>query len=498
MHEERIIRESRLKNYLHWITRVINKDLIYSKLVFFLQMLSFGSILFFLPLEYPNFHNIITVQFSNFTINLLHPIPIHNIDLFLYTSDFLIIIISFFTLHRWKNQLFTGNAQYLVLFLVLLILTVISSHTTMSNGFKLKLFSLFLMTALFSFIHYMLEENTKAKIHFLFIVLLGLSLFECFIGTIQYFTQAPAGLRAFEPFSLFTSTFAVPTKHLWLIDNIFSITRNNECIARAFGTLTHTNVYAGFLFFTSFISFYFFYIAKNKWIERLFGSIIFFQFFSICLSFSRAAILAYVIGSALWFFFLFLKKMKDFKNTDKLKKMALLLGATFLICFILFYEQFLHRGGIINYNSFVEQASDVPRWHALQAALKTIQDHPFFGVGLENSHNFMYFSAITIGLTDPCIILPHNIYLLIASETGIIGLSFFLLFIISILKKALENLNLLTLTLFCTCIGLLIIGNFDFYLWRFPSGLLMFFITAGFLSALSDHSKQRPDQNISI
>lgn len=494
--KEAIIKKFSKASIFNRLASTINLEWIDAKFVFLLQILTFGTILFFLPLEYPTFHVRFDMQFHHafkgFWTTFL------NEQLSTFPSDILIFTIALFTLHKWREKLISDSPKYLVIFLISIIITIFSNNLTIANGFNHKFYAILGMTLLFSFTHYFLEKNAKAKLHFFFLIILLMSIFQGVLGSIQYFTQAPAGLPKFETFSLFASIFNMPIKKLWLIDNIFSVTRNSDTIARAYGTLTHANVYGGFMLFSSFITYYFFYIVKNRLIEILLGLIILFQFFSLSLSFSRAAIIGYVIGAALWFFLLFLKKMKEYKQKKKLLRLALWVGFSLLICFVLFYEQFINRGGIINYNQFVSISSDLPRWKSLLVSLKIIQDHPFFGVGLENSQNFIPSASIAVGLGNSFICVTHNIYVLIIVETGLIGACFFFLFIGSILKKALAVLTPLSLSLLCTFSGLLFVGCCDFYLWRFPSGRLMFFITAGMISGLSNFLIKKSQANDSV
>lgn len=480
--KEAIINTFSKANNLRFLTKKISLQGVDSKLIFLLQVLSFGFILFLLPLEYPTFYVKIDLQshhaFSGAWSTFL------NQHISIFPSNILIFIIALFTFNKWIGKLISDNSKYLVIFLLSIAITFFSTKTPFPTDLNHKFYNILLMTILFSITVYFIEENAKTKLHLFFVIILLMSLFQGILACIQYFTQAPAGLHKFETFSLFVSTFGMPTKKLWLFDNIFKITRNSDTVARAYGTLTHSNVYGGFILFSSFFTYYFFYSVKGRLKEIVFGLVIFFQFFSICLSFSRAAIMAYMIGAALWFFFFFLKRMKEFRDTAKLRRLALWIGFSVLLCFILFYEQFMHRGGIINYNKFVATAADIPRLKSILTSFKIIQDHAFFGVGLENSYQFFPGATAALGLGNSFICFTHNIYLIIAMETGIIGVCFFLLFIGTTLQKALAALTPLSLSLFCTFSTLLFIGCCDFYLWRFPSGQLMFFITAGMIVGL--------------
>lgn len=461
---------------------ISNKESIYSKVIFSLQAIVIGLILFLLPLEYPSFQFETHLTFNNF----LHGArtSFYRTVIYYFPSDILIILTALFSFHKWRRYLFDSNIRYLLFFLISIIIAQIIASTPSNPWINYKVFNLFCLTFLSAQLCYILSENTKKKVYLFFFFILFMSLLQGILATIQYFSQRPIGLKMFETFSLFTSTYHMPDNKLWLLDYLFSITRKSSEIARAYGTLTHSNVLGGFLFFSSFISYYFFYITKKCWIEALFGVIIFFQFFSICLSFSRAAIIAYLIGAFLWFiFFIFPKTMKDMKEHKKLIKLASLVFFTLTTCFILFYPQFVHRGGLVNYNGLAA-ASDNIRINSIYVASKTIYLNPFFGVGLENSQHYFKDVAASINIPLNSVNIVHNIFLLVGVETGLIGLSFYFLFIYSSIKEGLKNLNPLTITLLSTFIGLLFIGCCDFYLWRFPSGKLFFFITSGMLNAL--------------
>ena len=78
----------------------------------------------------------------------------------------------------------------------------------------------------------------------------------------------------------------------------------------------------------------------------------------------------------------------------------------------------------------------------------------------------------------------HNIYLLVAAETGILGFAVFILFLGFIANTVWrKGLNKISATLFTILSAFLFIGFFDHYLLTIQQGRLLFFLVAGLLVA---------------
>ena len=83
----------------------------------------------------------------------------------------------------------------------------------------------------------------------------------------------------------------------------------------------------------------------------------------------------------------------------------------------------------------------------------------------------------------------HNIYFLIASEIGIVGLLFFLLFITYVISDSIRNVSRETFLgarklnyfLFAIFISFLFIGLFDHYFWTLQQGRLIFWLILGMM-----------------
>jgi len=326
---------------------------------------------------------------------------------------------------------------------------------------------------------------------------------------------------------------------------------------RPYGTFSHPNVFGAFMFFSAIISLYLYYVSRRTWVRRALSVVLFFQIFAGVISFSRVAIVAFLVSALVWFiltrFMLnstsqkgevagsldsvakgdslsdrlqaWISKMKQRavrsitsrifaalqfsrqtigitggKNTvidqidpagiDKkasLKSLLIAVIASLIIVGILFYPQFLERGVPISagpnadIGNETNQRAISDRLLYQQIAAQMIKEKPLLGVGYKNFVRVMDdYSEVELA---PYQHQPvHNIYSLVAAETGIIGLIVFLMFIGSILYKAWKSsLTSASITLLSIFIGFLFIGFFDHYLLTIQQGSLMFFLVSGLL-----------------
>ena len=99
-----------------------------------------------------------------------------------------------------------------------------------------------------------------------------------------------------------------------------------------------------------------------------------------------------------------------------------------------------------------------------------LQHNPIIGVGLGNYTNTLQAKYSTLAAYE---IQPvHNIFLLIISELGIVGLLIFLLIIRQTIKQY-DSQHGVFVAIF---IGLLIVGLFDHYIWTLPSFVYLFWL----------------------
>ena len=81
----------------------------------------------------------------------------------------------------------------------------------------------------------------------------------------------------------------------------------------------------------------------------------------------------------------------------------------------------------------------------------------------------------------------HNIFILIASEIGILGLGTFILFLASLIGGGIKDFfrgnSLLTYSLLLITFYILLISMYDHYFWTLQQGSLMFWIVLGLLAS---------------
>ncbi|MGH2611539.1 MAG: O-antigen ligase family protein [Rhabdochlamydiaceae bacterium] len=385
----------------------------------------------------------------------------------LFVSDFLLIILCLWALFLKRFEL--RNEKFLTIFLGVAFLSIVIS----GYGSYLLPYWRWAHLAVASLMLYALRSWAVSLKTIASAVVLSATL-ECAIAIPQYLIQHQIGFKMVgEPTlvskHMVASHFDMPKNGITSIDYLFKKSQEPTCVFRACGTLPHPNILGGFLVFSLLMTCLLYeQSSRKKWI----GAAIVLQIITLFISYSRAALFAFIAAILLWLFLHYLQE----KLFSKIWK-PLTLG--FTLSLLLFFPQLFYRGGVISYNE-VSLRSDVMRISMQDVALQIIRDHPWFGVGYNNY--LIAFAKYTHGL-DVESISVHNIFLLIATETGLIGLTFFLIFCGLIVyrgwqqRASPEGRTLLTLFL-----AFLAIGVVDYYPIVFQQTRLIFFLTAGLLS----------------
>jgi O-antigen ligase len=293
-----------------------------------------------------------------------------------------------------------------------------------------------------------------------------LGTFEASIAILQYMLQSPCGLEMLG--ELHPNHFCFAKEGTTI--HLFGKTATGP-LMRAAGTFLHPNILGCFLFASS---------LSTLYLKRTSGFLVLFflQWMGLFATFSRSALLATAIAFPLFLALLAYKKMIP-------RYLFIKLGTLFVCLVLIFLPALKSRGGIFSYEGTVK-AADQERIHYNKIALNLLQEHPWFGVG---HNNFQLYSSYT----DPS--MPghtffskvHNIYLLVASETGLLGLGCFLFFLFQLFFPLAQNWTLERIFLFSLFLGLLLIGGCDFFLLYSAPACVLFFSTASLLFL----SKQR-------
>ncbi|MDP3056905.1 MAG: O-antigen ligase family protein [bacterium] len=366
---------------------------------------------------------------------------------------------------------------------------------------------------------------------------------ESLIGIAQYYLQRSLGLR------IFMESILSPQ-----IPNVAKIVVDGEKAIRAYGTFPHPNVFAGFLILSIFCGIWLLFSYKTlkayKIVSRetilyaflVSGTIA--ELTAFILTFSRIAWLSSILIIIIFIFLTIRSKLFHAcppmlsifnpsltqNNQDKLfhvKQFEILRRwvkqftgfifnqrTTLLILSIIIpllvvistnWKQINNRT-IDNENKYQESTDNRILYNNI--AINIIKEFPITGIGGKNFTVIMqkfYNNQLESWQFQPV----HNIYLLIASELGLIGLSMFLVFIYLIVKttwpnsktvsrvladantlKTMLNLSgknqnvsretfLMQTGLISVFIGFLFIGLFDHYFWTLQQGQLTFWLTIG-------------------
>jgi O-antigen ligase len=304
------------------------------------------------------------------------------------------------------------------------------------------------------------------------LVLIINGLFQSILAIAQFIHNRSLGFR-FLGESIFTSN----------MDGVAKIIINGDKHIRAYGTFPHPNILAGFLLIPIFITLsellkrseY----AKDgnekvsrgtlfRFFPRWLVTISLFMLISGFLStFSRSAFLGFIFG-LLALGFIHRKIMsRNFFHIIFFCLILIILGISFSI--------HLNK----NLISIFSTQSLEERNLYQNVARETISEHSFSGIGIGQFVIFEYFkNPNSSGWQYQPV---HNVYLLIFSELGVIGLILFLFFLMSIFKwsageKRISKNGLTYYSFYCIVFSFLFIFLFDHYFWDIKLGIITFIL----------------------
>ncbi len=420
------------------------KRLRISKFIFFLLII-------FLPQQFgPHF-------WPNFSY--IHGIRVDYLSPALYVSDILIFVLFTFSITLvLKKPLFYKFFSN-KLFLLLITLCVVSLFYVSSPYavlFGILKFFEFLYLGLFTAT--MLSKKDLVIICVLFtltgVLESALSVFQ-FInqqsinGFLYYF-----GERYYNILSIGIATMNLP----------------QGILVRPYGTFPHPNVLGFFLFLASVFATYGMHNSKELKRYLFFAAIICIQA-GLFLTFSRVILFLNLLFLLYAFGFVTLHDTKK----RKLNYILLALLTLFTVFYLFFY------GMRFNPTSFIDSIK--PREKLIGVSINALSSNPLTGVGLLNSYSFeenQQLSFSTMYLQP-----VHNIFLLIASELGLLGLFIFGYFLSVVLATAWEkaksekylfSFNELPLVLL---LSFIFVGLFDHYPLTIQQGQLLFSMVLG-------------------
>jgi len=400
------------------------------------------------------------VFFLPFNINLLvYTTDVFNTgnfntytSFFVYLCDFLFIFaLIFWAVSAFRKQ-FTEKFTYgnsflfilLVLFLILAEISVVFSQE--------KVISILLLIRLGEcLLLYFFTVNKVVTVNTVINVFIASVSLQAFLAILQFLFHGSLGLEF-----LGESLISPVTTGVAKIDLL------NETIVRPYGTFPHSNLLAGYLVTSIFLTFY---RVLNK--EHIAFPLLFLQIGALVLTFSRAAFIALIIG---WLVYI------SVKNTKIPYKLIFLIVCSLILFVVIFNLEELLLNRVL-FNDMTSLNDRVFYFNISKAMLVLMP----FGIGLGNFTLMM--QDFTFTKLAPWDFQPvHNIYLLIANEIGLPGLIIFLSLLIAFgvlifikMKKSHNENKRFGVILLCILSSYLVIGLFDHYLFSLYQGLMLSF-----------------------
>ncbi|MEK7651212.1 MAG: O-antigen ligase family protein [Patescibacteria group bacterium] len=425
------------------------------RLIFFLFFVPFGmkKFLFGFPAPFANFY---TMEYTS---------------AFLYASDILILALFLFLLFSkpfsWYREQFDRLKLPLVFLGIFIAFSALSIFSAAYPAFSAYSFIRLIISILAAVSVLFVMVRGIANLRDITAVIALSAVFQSVVGFLQFILGKSVGL-----WFLGETAFGPGTP------GIAKVTINGLQFARAYGTMPHANILAGFLVL-GLLAFFYLFLSEKKPVLRIFQSAgIFIVLTGLLATFSRSGWITAGISALAfiaWEFF------ADRENRRRLYRLVLVslvsLGA---LCLMLGWAispraHFSAREGPVS-----------DRWSYNKIGLELIVSNPL-GVGIGNqlfhtysTNLFGKYDVNSWGQWQPI----HNLYLIMASEIGILGLISFLAFIGFLVFKNLNLFRVSNLEIRISTImlaALLLFGLFDHFLWDLQLGRLMLWVVIGIL-----------------
>lgn len=370
-----------------------------------------------------------------------------SIDFRIYIFDFpLVAIYLLWYLRFMANKSMLNFSKLDFYFISFLILLFISSILGLDFLNSLNGISLWFRAYL---IFFYLHNNLQKIIYLKDIkhLIISLFLFQATIGTIQAITNSNFGAL---------NQYFGPGEGS--VENWFLYVETK--FQRVQGTLISPNSLSCWLliFLPFFLVSYL--IDKRKFSRILYLSLLIWGVIILLLTYSRGAWIAFIVGLLIVILTL-RKKVSLWKQEWRNVLLAIII---FLILIFIFFNIFESILDFYSYRLKYHDKSLAKRIDYIKASFKILIGHPFFGIGCDNFQKVVHhldFYSYQYFRSD-----IHNIYLLIASENGIIsGIIFILIFynLIIIMIKKIRNIKsqqsielILTISIFSALISYLV------------------------------------------
>ena len=411
-----------------------------------LARIFFYLLILFLPTQlgkhfWPNFSFV-------YGIRLDYPSPT------IYFTDIILVLIIVFSFKKTIKKL--AKSKYLKLFLLYLLILLISSFLAKNiYASILGFIKLLEYSYLFSYIVLNYKKFDKeVLLGFLFIGIF----FESLLSFFQVFNNGSLGGALYY---LGERSFTSQTP------GIANASINGGLYLRPYGTFPHPNVLSFYFISATILTLSFY---KKKYQKVLVFLSLVISTFTIFLALGRISVFVWVFDLAITLFYL---TKNRYKFVNKKNSILFFLPLFLLIVFIFQKNIYFLRLMLV---SFSDESFTQRVWLVNQA-INIIKNNFLLGVGINNFYYYLtpYLQSSKIFFIQPV----HNIYLLIFSETGLIGLLFFIYFCFKLFKKILYKNKKIKPYILILLITTFFLGFFDHYLLTIQQGQILFTIVLG-------------------
>ena len=377
---------------------------------------------------------------KTWTVELISPLLMRSADLpqgylaFIVVTPFQIFASLVFAL-LIRDIIFRQNdlrvkikslfSRPFTIFLCLFFFWQIVSALMADNRFELPLiFSLqsvsFLLIFLGVLAYFPLRHSSASKILSLFG---AMSIFQAVLAGMQWLRRSTLGL-AIEPTHEMLTYLQGPGQ------GYFSV--------RSVGTFSHPNELA---IYSASMTLLFLSLLYDKSLQLKLGRKYYLVCFiaagvSLILSLGRSAWVSYIL--CLIIFLFVVEKMWN-EHAIKLNR-GIRKKVVYLIVLVLIFSPMIISRSVESVNLFKPTGGGETRLKLVNESIHLLKQKPFFGSGMGLSGYAMFkYNPKGIISTFPSVV--HNLYLLIANESGLPALAAFLLFIAFILRETIRSLN---------------------------------------------------------
>ncbi len=400
-------------------------------------------------------------------------VPILYSAIFFSVLDVPILLFVFLNI---KRVALSAASRFLFLFLVAALASLFFAP---SIGLSLYTLSRLTLFSLFALIAASLLKEGSVDLTKTFGVLGASALAQSVIALLQFRNQGSIGLKI-----LGESVLGPLTQGVARVSTEFG------SFLRVYGTMPHANILAAFLVF-GFLGLGYFFLKSNaqSTVRRcVVAGALFVIFSALILTFSRSGIITFGLSIVAIIIYAFL-------SAKPLQKRIAAFIAV-LIVFFVFSATVFGKLSTARDTISSSEPSVTYRINYGLIALNLVRSQPFFGVGVGNQILAGLDARLyqNEGLKTGWQWQPvHNVYLLVASETGLVGFAFFLLFLWEVFWPAakefwIEKKNERGLDVFFPLIiGFLwlLFGLVDHFFWDLEQGQLIFWLTIGIIMGVS-------------